>query len=194
LIIAQWLILGVLFACGSSASAATFNTHGFDFTAEPVLAYEYFQRDTPSRSRGALLLYGARFTAGKPNFSFEGEFTTGSETTGYTSPSVQTVTTKKENARVGARATASLSRILSSYLRFGGQASRISTTVTDTNSSISSERPWQYKPYLGTGLQFALAGMVSAGIDANYVFYSLENWSENSVQFSTSLQIHFNSK
>ncbi len=188
-----WLLFSNLLF--STVHAANFNAHGFEVSIEPVLAYEYFQRDTPTRHRAGMLLYGGRFTAGKPHFSFEGEFTTGNETAIYTSPSVQTVTTKKENARIGARATASLSSILAAYLRLGGQASRVTTTVTDsTPTTTTNERDWQYKPYLGTGVQVALAGVLSAGLDLNYVFYSLNDFTQNSVQISTSLQIHFNSK
>jgi hypothetical protein len=179
----------------SSANAAAFNTHGFEVSVEPVLAYEFFHRDTPTRHRAGMLLYGGRFTAGKPHFSLEGEYTSGTETAAYTTPSIQTVLTKKENIRIGARATANLSSLLSGFLRLGGQASRVTTTVTDsTPSSSTNERDWEYKPYLGAGVQVALAGFLSAGIDANYVFYSLNDFTRNSVQVSASLQIHFNSK
>ena len=178
-----------------STSAASFNTRGFEVTIEPVIAYEFFQRDTPNRHRAGMLLYGGRFTAGKPHFSLEGEFITGNETTAYTSPSIQTVMTKKENARIGARATAFLSNLFSGYLRAGGQASRVTTTVTDsTPSTTVNARAWQYKPYLGSGFQVSLAGLMSAGLDANYVFVSLNDFTQNSVQVSASLQIHFNSK
>ena len=187
--LALWIL-----STASPAHAAGFNTRGFEVSVEPVLAYEFFQSDTPTRHREGILLYGGRFTAGKPHFSMEGEFITGNSTASYTSPSVQTVVTKKENARIGIRSTASLNSILSACVRLGGQASRITTTTTDLSSSSTQERNWQYKPYLGAGLQVGIAGVLSAGVDANYVFYSLDDFTANSVQVTTSLQIHFNSK
>jgi hypothetical protein len=76
----------------------------------------------------------------------------------------------------------------------GGQASRILSTTTTALSSSTNESDWQYKPYLGAGLQVSFSGYLSAGIDASYVFYSLNDFTQNSVQLSTSVQLHFNSK
>jgi hypothetical protein len=181
------ILLFILFSLPSKA--ASFDTRGFAVTIEPVLGYEFSERDSPTRHRAGMLLYGGRFTAGKPHFSMEGEYTQGSSTEAFTSPSVQTIETRKDSARIGIRATAALSNLLASYLRLGGQASKVKTTTIDLSGVSIADRDWQYKPYLGAGFQLRLAGALSAGIDANYVFYSLQDFSANSVQLNGSIRI-----
>ena len=186
------ILLLILFSI--PCHAASFDTRGFAVSIEPVLGYEFAERDSPTRHRAGMLLYGGRFTAGKPHFSMEGEYTQGSSTEAFTSPSVQTIETRKDSARIGIRATAALSSLLASYLRLGGQASKVKTTTIDLSGVSIADREWQYKPYLGTGIQIALAGALTAGLDANYVFYSLQDFTANSVQLSGSIRLRFGNK
>lgn len=192
------LSVALLFVMGSavdaSAASTTTSAYGFVITVEPIVGYQYLSFDTPTPRRGGMLIYGARVSAGRPHISAEGEYTRGTTTEGFSSP-IQSVTTTQENVSLGVRGTYNLAKSLDTFVRLGGQASKFRNDTLDVSGlTTTGEGKWQIHPYLGTGLQFSPADALSAGIEANYVFNSLEDFTQNTVRLSTSLRVHFNTR
>lgn len=178
------------FGAGYSASA-----HGFNITIEPIVGYEYTQRDTPTVHRKGMLIYGARFTAGRPHIAAEGEYTRGSDSEAFVTPTAMTVNTTRENVRLGVRGTYDVASRLGVFLRLGGQASKASVTQMTLSSTTTTADPkWLLKPYAGTGLNIALANLLSIGLEASYVFNSVEDFSKNTIQLAGSIRINLNAK
>ncbi|MBS1958578.1 MAG: hypothetical protein JST80_03820 [Bdellovibrionales bacterium] len=176
------------------AATTTTSAYGFTITVEPILGYQYMSFDTPTPRRGGMLIYGVRASAGRPHIAGEAEYTRGTTTEGGVSP-VQSVATTQENISLGVRGSYSVSSMLDASLRLGGQASKFKDETLNTSGlSSSGEGAWQIHPYLGAGLQLALANAVSAGVEANYIFCSLTDYTKNTVQLATSLRINFNAK
>jgi hypothetical protein len=186
-------VLFLLVGAGT-AQAITKTAQGFLITIEPILGYEYTHRDTPMPHRSGMLIYGARFTAGRPHVAAEGEYTRGSDTEVFTAP-VLSVNTTRENVRLGVRGTYDLAEYLDFILRLGGQASKAAMRTVDAGGiSAATDTGWQIHPYLGAGLQIAAQKFFSLGLEANYVFYSLSDFTKNSVQLAASVRVHFNTR
>jgi hypothetical protein len=190
----NWLSL-ILLLISLPARALSQNTGGFNLLIEPILAYEFTSRDTPTPHRAGMLVYGARFTAGRPHLSLEGEYTLGNDTEIFTTPVAATINTKKENGRLGGRGTYAIGSMLDAILRFGGQASKATVeTVPVSGTSSTAYGKWEIHPYLGGGFQLSPFPQASLGLEANYVFYSLSDYTKNSIQLSTSVKFNLNSK
>jgi hypothetical protein len=175
----------------AAAFAVTTQAHGFLITAEPIVGYELNYRTNPTPRTKGMLIYGARFTAGRPHIAAEGEYTRGTDSEGFTTPAVQTVNTTKENARLGVRGTYEVSKFLGVYLRMGGQASRMKVeNLAVGGTTTASDGKWEIRPYAGLGGQGNIATKISVSLEANYVFNSLEVWSQNTVQFTGGVRIH----
>ena len=187
------LLLG-FFLFIASARAESISSHGFNITAEPIVGYEFSHLVKPSPHTGYLLIYGVRFTVGGHSLAGEGEYTRGNANEYFLSPS-QAIDTLKENIRLGVRSTYAFGSFLSTFVRAGGQASRQKVDTTPIGGTTSTTTyPWVYHPYAGLGFEGAFGKMISAVLDATYVFNSTSVWSQNDIQASFSVKVHLNSK
>jgi hypothetical protein len=182
-------LAGVLLFLNSGQAATTsFSKDGFDVTIEPIVGYNFSHSDTPTPHFISMLIYGARVTAGHKLLAAEGEFTRGSSNEGFTNPT-QTVTTTKDNVKLGLRSSPPLTSWMSILARAGGQASRQKIETNQSGTSTTENGTWEIRPYAGTGLQISLAQNFSLAAEATYVFNDLKDWSRNDIQTTLSLKI-----
>lgn len=166
--------------------------HGFEYSVEPIVGYELTRRTVPTPRIHGMLIYGARVTAGRPHVSVEAEYTRGTDSESFTSPSPQSVNTTQENARLGIRSTFEAAKWTNLIFRAGGAAGRMKQVSVDAGGlSSTQDGKWDIRPYAGTGLSFTVSKVVSASLEASYVFRSLEDWRQNTVQWSGSVRVGF---
>lgn len=186
------ILLGLGLVAPSRVWAMSGKAHGFEYSVEPIVGYELTRRTVPTPRIHGMLIYGARVTAGRPHVSVEAEYTRGTDSESFTSPSPQSVSTTQENARLGIRSTFEAAKWTNFVFRAGGAAGRMKQVSVDAGGvSSTQDGKWDIRPYAGTGLSFNVSKVVSASLEASYVFRSLEDWRQNTVQWSGSVRMGF---
>ena len=185
----------LLLFIGISSQAASFTKDGFLITVAPIIGYELTQEKTPSPHTRAMIIYGARATAGRKFLAAEAEYTTGNTFETFVLQD-ENITTTKQNARLGLRSLIPFAHYFDFLFRAGGQASKIKTDTTtiSTASTVTSTPSMEIHPYAGTGIEGSFSDMFSLSLEATYLFRSVSDWSQNDVQGSLSFKIHLLSK
>lgn len=141
----------------------------FRVEMEPVVGYERVQKLVPTVHTRDRLIYGGRLTLGVMWVGLEAEYLTSTDNENFVTQGLATKDVT-DRARLGARISMNLARMLAFTLRGGAQATRNKHTETVANVSVTTEEPITYRPYLGAGFTATLARNLAFRADATTTF------------------------
>jgi len=191
----KYSLLLILLSSSAQAASSSFSKDGFLITVEPILGYELTAVNTPTIHTRAMVIYGGRVTAGHKLIAGEAEYTVGNTNESFPAQD-ESLTTNKQNVRLGLRSSMALTHWMDFIFRGGGQASKtkIDTTTISTATSVTSAPNWEIHPYAGAGISGHVADALSLSLEATYLFRSVTDFSQNDVQASFSVKFHLSSR
>ena len=165
-----------------SADSFALTAADLNLKVEPIVGYEFFQNQIPTRHLTSRLLYGARATGGYRVISGEAEYTYATSNETF---ATQDTTDSTEKLKIGLRSGYAVGSVIAAAVRVGAQASlNKHTDVFSDGSTSSFTQPIDTKPYAGLDFEANLSGHLAATLGLLVVFHDLNDLSQNEYQIS----------
>ncbi len=148
----------------------------------PVIGYEQVQKNYPTPHTSNRLFYGLGVEVGPRAFSIEMQATQGKDSESYSGIEIDETTTKLS---LGLKSSMSASSFLNFYFRTGAQGKTSERVTTEAGVSTTEKSAFYVDPYVGTGVNIAVANALTMSVGLTAVFTDYPN--EGKIEYQTNL-------